>query len=104
MQSLGLNNNKRKKTMNSYFSNTANGNIVQSPISFEPTKNTLNGGYAIIQILPFFCFNKQRFFMSLVHFNDRLCSILSFNEFSQFRIAIASISNDILRRKSSASR
>ncbi len=31
MQSLCLDNNERKKTMNSYFTNTANRNIVQSP-------------------------------------------------------------------------
>ena len=31
MQGLCLNNNEREKTVNGYFTNTANGDVVQSP-------------------------------------------------------------------------
>ena len=54
MQSLSLDSNKRKEAMNSYFLNTANSNIIQSPITFESTEKTLNRTTPIIESLPLY--------------------------------------------------
>jgi len=42
MQGLCLNNDEREEAMNSYFANTANGDAVQSPVSFESGKEALS--------------------------------------------------------------
>ena len=64
MQGLGLDNNERKETMNGYFLNTANSNIIQSPITFESTEKTLNGGSPIIEGFPFLSSGELPLFVS----------------------------------------
>ena len=59
MQGLGLDNDKRKETMNSYFSNTANSDIIQSPVAFESTEKAFNRASPIIEGFPFLGFNEQ---------------------------------------------
>ena len=48
MQGLCLDNDKRKETMNSYFSNTANSDIIQSPVAFESTEKAFNRASPIL--------------------------------------------------------
>jgi len=85
--------------MNSNFLNTANGDIIQSPITFKPTEKALNRGSSIIESLPFLSFGEQSFFMSFIYLNNWLRSILAFNKVSQLVATIASIGNYILRMK-----
>ena len=65
MQSLCLDNNEREKTMNGYFILTADGNIIQPPVTFEPAEKALNGTTSVIESLPFLSLNKQRFLVDL---------------------------------------
>ena len=65
MQCLCLNNNEREKTMNGYFILTADGNIIQSPVTFEPAEKALNGTTSVIESLPFLSLSKQRFLVDL---------------------------------------
>ena len=76
MQGLCLDNNKREETMNGYFTNTANGDIVQSPVSLEPTKKTLNRASPTIESLPFPSFGEQSLFVGWIYFNNWLGMIL----------------------------
>ena len=99
MQGLCLDNNERKETMNSYFLDTADSNVIQSPISFESTKETLNRASSAIDSFPFIGFGEQGFLMCRVYFDDRLCPVLALNKLSQLITAIASITNNILRMK-----
>lgn len=61
MQGLSLNDDERKKTVNGYFANVANSDAIQSPVSFEPGKETLNGGSPVVEGLPFLSFGGQGF-------------------------------------------
>ena len=83
MQGLGLDNNERKKTMNSNFTLTANSDIIQSPVAFEPTEDTLNGASPIIKSFPLVCLriNEDCFPMSRICLNMVAISIflLSFS-------------------------
>ena len=54
MQGLGLNNDERKETMNGYFILTADSNIIQSPVTFEPTEKALNRASPVIESLPLY--------------------------------------------------
>ena len=64
MQSLCLDNNKRKEAMNGYFLNTADSNIIQSPVTFESTKKALNRGAPVIEDFPFLSFGELPLFVS----------------------------------------
>ncbi len=65
MQGLCLDNNEREETMNGYFILTADGNIIQSPVTFEPAEKALNGTTSVIESLPFLSLSKQRFLVDL---------------------------------------
>jgi hypothetical protein len=99
MQSLGLNNNKRKEAMDSYFAKTANINVIQPPITFEPSEDSLNRGSSAVYPLPFISLSEQVFLMSGIHFDNRLCSILLLDKLSELLATIPSIGNDILWAK-----
>ena len=97
MKGLSLDNDKRKETMDSYLLHTANSNIIQSPVTFEPTEQALNGTASVIESLPFLSLNKQGFLMTLIDFNDWLRPVLPPYKPSQFVATIASIADNILR-------
>ena len=83
--------------MNRNFLNTANSNVIQSPITFEPTEKTLNRASSIIDSLPFLCLIKQRFLMTWIYLNNWLCSVLAINKVPQLTATIASVTNNIFR-------
>lgn len=99
MQSLSLNNNKRQKTMNSYFTKTANINIIQPPVAFEPSENAFNRSASIVDSLPFLRLREQVFLMRGIHFDNRLSPVLLFNELPKLFTTISGIGNDILWTK-----
>jgi len=85
--------------MDSYFVPTANSNIIQTPVTFEPTKQALNRTTPVIDSFPLGSLNKQGFLVGFVDFNDWLCSVLAYNKLSQFLAAVASITNNVLWAK-----
>ena len=84
MQSLCLDNNERKETMNGYFLNTANSDIIQSPMAFKSTKEPFDSCAPAIEGFPFLSFNKQVSFVPRIYFNNWLGTILASNKVSQF--------------------
>ena len=70
MQGLCLDNNERKETMNGYFLDTANSNIIQSPVTFESAEKALNRASPVINCLPFLCPGEQSLLMSWVYLNN----------------------------------
>ena len=85
--------------MNSYFANTANGDVIQTPISFESPKKTLNRATPIVGSLPFLSFREQRLGVCPIDLNNWFGSILPSNKLPQVLAAVASITYHVLRAK-----
>lgn len=85
--------------MNSYFANTANGDVIQSPVSFKPSEKTLNTASPIIDGLPFLSFREQRLGVCPIDLNNWFGSILASNKLPQVLAAVASITYHVLWAK-----
>ena len=82
--------------MDSYFTKTANINVIQSPVAFKPSKHALNRCAPIVYLPPFISLREQVFLVRRIYFDNRLCSILLFDKLPQLLTTISSIGNDIL--------
>lgn len=100
MQGLCLDNNKRQEAMNGYFAKPADGDIIQTPVSLQPTENTLNRASSAVDCSPFLGLREQCLFVSRIHFDNWLSPILMFDNKPQFLTAVASITNDVVRIES----
>ena len=88
---LRLHNDDGQKTMNGYFGQTLNGNVVEASMFFQPTKDTLDPYPSVVDSLEFGSFQGQSFLMSGVSLDDRLCPVLSDDMPAQRVAGVASV-------------
>ena len=97
VQSLCLHNNKRDEAMNSYFTDTANSDVVQSPIALEPRIQAFNTASPVVDFLKFLSFRPKSLslLVAWIYLDNRLGTVLAFYYLSQFFTTVTSITNDI---------